>query len=73
VSVRLRILFHWPDIGEAISSQAVQEVIAEIESIDSPHLFFVDDSLGLNRNGVKKLFTEMIPLRGNGWRKEQCR
>jgi radical SAM superfamily enzyme YgiQ (UPF0313 family) len=38
-------------------------VIAEIESIDSPHLFFVDDALGLNRNVAKKLFTEMIPLR----------
>ena len=38
-------------------------MIAEIESIDSPHLFFVDDALGLNRNAAKKLFTEMIPLR----------
>jgi len=38
-------------------------VIAEIESIDSPHLFFVDDALGLNRDAAKKLFTEMIPLR----------
>jgi radical SAM superfamily enzyme YgiQ (UPF0313 family) len=38
-------------------------VIAEIESIASPHLFFVDDALGLNRNAAKKLFTEMIPLR----------
>jgi radical SAM superfamily enzyme YgiQ (UPF0313 family) len=38
-------------------------VIAEIEAIDSPHLFFVDDALGLSRNAAKKLFTEMIPLR----------
>jgi len=38
-------------------------VIAEIESIDSPHLFFVDDALGLNRNQAKTLFTQMIPLR----------
>ena len=38
-------------------------MIAEIESIDSPYLFFVDDALGLNRNAAKKLFTEMIPLR----------
>jgi radical SAM superfamily enzyme YgiQ (UPF0313 family) len=38
-------------------------VIAEIESIDSPHLFFVDDALGLNRDVAKKLFTQMIPLR----------
>jgi radical SAM superfamily enzyme YgiQ (UPF0313 family) len=54
-------------IGQTLGSQyrvrPVQEVIAEIESIDSPHLFFVDDALGLNRNAAKKLFTEMIPLR----------
>jgi radical SAM superfamily enzyme YgiQ (UPF0313 family) len=41
----------------------VREVIEEIEAIDSPHLFFVDDALGLNRNAAKKLFTEMIPLK----------
>jgi radical SAM superfamily enzyme YgiQ (UPF0313 family) len=34
-----------------------------MESIDSPHLFFVDDALALNRPTAKKLFTEMIPLR----------
>jgi len=54
-------------IGQTLGSQyrlrPVQEVIAEIESIDSPHLFFVDDALGLNRNAAKELFTEMIPLR----------
>ena len=38
-------------------------MIAEIESNDSPHFFFVDDSLVLNRNAAKQLFTEMIPLR----------
>ncbi len=41
----------------------VQEVIEEIEAIDSPHLFFVDDALGLNRSAARKLFTEMIPLK----------
>lgn len=50
-------------LGKQYRVRPVQEVIAEIESIDSPHLFFVDDSLGLNRNVAKKLFTEMIPLR----------
>ena len=54
-------------IGQTLGSQyrcrPVQEVIAEIESIDSPHLFFVDDALGLNRKAAKELFTEMIPLR----------
>jgi radical SAM superfamily enzyme YgiQ (UPF0313 family) len=38
-------------------------VIAELESVDSAHLFFVDDAIGLNRNAARHLFTEMIPLR----------
>ncbi len=50
-------------LGRHYRVRPVQEVIAEIESIDSPHLFFVDDALGLNRNVAKKLFTQMIPLR----------
>src|SRR5271157_200350 len=50
-------------LGNQYRVRPVQEVIAEIESIDSRHLFFVDDALGLNRNAAKKLFTEMIPLR----------
>lgn len=50
-------------MGHQYRLRPVPEVIAEIESIDSPHLFFVDDALGLNRAAAKKLFTEMIPLR----------
>ncbi len=50
-------------LGRQYRVRPVQEVIAEIESIGSPHLFFVDDALGLNRKIAKKLFTEMIPLR----------
>ena len=50
-------------LGQQYRVRPVQEVIAEIESIDSPHLFFVDDALGLNRKVAKELFTEMIPLR----------
>jgi len=54
-------------IGQTLGNQyrvrPVQEVIPEIEAIDSPYLFFVDDALGLNRNAAKKLFTGMIPLR----------
>jgi len=50
-------------MGRQYRVRPVQEVIAEIDSIDSPHLFFVDDALGLNRNVAKELFTEMIPLR----------
>src|SRR5208337_447652 len=36
---------------------------SEIESLDSPRFFFVDDALGLNREAGKRLFTEMIPLK----------
>ena len=50
-------------LGQQYRVRPVLEVIAEIESIDSPHLFFVDDALGLNRMKAKKLFTEMIPLK----------
>jgi len=50
-------------MGRHYRSRPISEVIAEIETIRSPHLFFVDDALGLNRVEAKKLFTEMIPLR----------
>jgi radical SAM superfamily enzyme YgiQ (UPF0313 family) len=40
----------------------VEEVIAEIKSLQSPYLFFADDALALNRRHAKRLFTEMIPL-----------
>jgi radical SAM superfamily enzyme YgiQ (UPF0313 family) len=50
-------------LGQHYRVRPVQEVIAEIAAIDSPHLFFVDDALGLNRMVAKELFTDMIPLR----------
>ncbi|MGB8991330.1 MAG: radical SAM protein, partial [Desulfobaccales bacterium] len=50
-------------MGQQYRVRPVQEVIAEIESLDSPDFFFVDDALGLNREVGKKLFTEMIPLK----------
>jgi radical SAM superfamily enzyme YgiQ (UPF0313 family) len=50
-------------MGRQYRSRPVSEVIAEIESIDSPNLFFVDDALALNRPMAKKLFAEMMPLR----------
>jgi len=50
-------------MGRQYRARPISEVIAEIRSIDSPHLFFVDDALALNRPTAKKLFTEMIPLR----------
>jgi radical SAM superfamily enzyme YgiQ (UPF0313 family) len=49
-------------MGQQYRVRPVQEVITEIESLDSPHFFFVDDALGLNREVGKNLFTEMIPL-----------
>jgi radical SAM superfamily enzyme YgiQ (UPF0313 family) len=50
-------------LGQQYRVRPAQEVIAEIESIDSPHLFFVDDALGLNRKVAKEFFTQMVPLR----------
>lgn len=50
-------------MGHQYRHRPIRDVIAEIESIDSPHLFFVDDTLALNRAVAKELFTEMIPLR----------
>jgi len=50
-------------MGRQYRSRPVPEVIAEIESINSPHLFFVDDALAFNRPTAKKLFTEMAPFR----------
>ena len=50
-------------MGRGFRLRPVPEVITEIDSVDLPHLFFVDDSLGLNRAAAKKLFAEMIPLR----------
>jgi radical SAM superfamily enzyme YgiQ (UPF0313 family) len=50
-------------MGRQYRPRPIQDVISEMESIDSPHLFFVDDALALNRPTAKKLFTEMIPLR----------
>lgn len=49
-------------MGSQYRCRPVLEVIAEIESIDSPYLFFLDDALALNRTLAKKLFIEMIPL-----------
>ncbi len=50
-------------MGRQYRSRPTPEVIAEIESIDSHHLFFVDDARALNRIQAKKLLTGMIPLR----------
>jgi len=50
-------------MGRQYRSRPIPEVLAEIESMDASHLFFVDDALALNRPTAKNLFTEMIPLR----------
>jgi radical SAM superfamily enzyme YgiQ (UPF0313 family) len=53
-------------MGRQYRSRPVSEVIAEIESIDSSYLFFVDDSLALNRSAAKRFFEAMAPL-GRRW------
>ncbi len=50
-------------MGRQYRSRPIPEVIAEIESIDSPRLFFVDDALGLNRPTAKNLFMKMVPFK----------
>lgn len=49
-------------MGRQYRSRPIPAIIAEIDSINSPHLFFVDDALALNRPTAKKLFAEMISL-----------
>ena len=49
-------------MGQGYRMRPVGDVVAEIDSIEIPHLFFVDDSFGLNRKVTKLLLREMIPL-----------
>lgn len=49
-------------MGQGYRIRPVEDVIAEIDSIDIPNLFFVDDSFGLNRTYTKRLLREIIPL-----------
>jgi len=48
-------------LGRRYRVRPISEVMAELESIDSPYLFFVDDALALNREVARKLFKEMSP------------
>jgi len=48
--------------GHRQRCRSVSDVIAEIESVDSPTLFFTDDAFALDRVRAKRLFEEMIPL-----------
>jgi radical SAM superfamily enzyme YgiQ (UPF0313 family) len=50
-------------MGRQYRSRPIPEVLGEIESMSGSHLFFVDDTLALNRLTAKKLFEEMIPFR----------
>jgi radical SAM superfamily enzyme YgiQ (UPF0313 family) len=49
--------------GRPYRHRPVDEIIAEFESIDSPYLFFADESFGLDRKIFKTLLSELIPLR----------
>lgn len=50
-------------LGKQMRMRPAKQVIREMETITSRYLFFVDDSLGLNRKEAKNLFAEMKPLR----------
>jgi radical SAM superfamily enzyme YgiQ (UPF0313 family) len=49
-------------LGRQYRPRSVSEVIAEMESLNTRHLFFVDDNLALNRATARKLFEGMAPL-----------
>jgi radical SAM superfamily enzyme YgiQ (UPF0313 family) len=49
-------------LGKKFRVRPVQEVIRELETIPNPYLFFVDDSIGLNRDVAGRLFSEMVPF-----------
>lgn len=51
-----------PVQGRRYRVRPVAEVVAEVESLDARHLFFVDDALGLDRKTARKLFAEMESL-----------
>ena len=53
-------------MGHRYRVKPVQDVIAEIESMESRYLFFVDDALALDRRHAEKLFADMAPL-GRFW------
>ena len=50
-------------MGKKVRVRPVQEVIRELESISNRYLFFVDDSLGLNRDVARRIFSEMTQFR----------
>ena len=52
-----------PMMGNQYRIRDIQDVMAEIESIESSFVIFVDDSLALHPSTARKLFIEMMPLR----------
>jgi radical SAM superfamily enzyme YgiQ (UPF0313 family) len=50
-------------MGHQYRVKPVQDVIAEIESMESRYFFFVDDALALNRSHAEQLFVDLAPLR----------
>jgi radical SAM superfamily enzyme YgiQ (UPF0313 family) len=50
-------------MGKKFRARPVREVIRELESISNRYLFFADDSLGLNRDVARRIFSEMTRLR----------
>ncbi len=51
--------------GHALRTRPVAQVLSELESIAEPNLFFVDDTLALNKAPARELFEAMIPLKRN--------
>jgi radical SAM superfamily enzyme YgiQ (UPF0313 family) len=50
-------------LGKKYRMRPARDIIRDLDSLPSRNIFFVDDSLGLNRSAAKKLFAEMTALR----------
>ncbi len=50
-------------MGRKLRFRPIVDVVREIEHIETPNLFIVDDALGLHPEVSKNLFARMIPLK----------
>lgn len=48
--------------GRGLRQRPVADVVAEIESLDHRHVFFVDDNIFVDRDKAKELLRALVPL-----------
>jgi len=49
--------------GDTLQQRPVRDVVAEIEDLESRHVFLVDDNIFVNENKARELFQALIPLK----------